>query len=54
MGLLKTTRPAKTPADVATTDWPADAIDGVDDAAFAEAIAAGRANEADQKVTVAA
>ena len=54
MGLLKTKLLTKTPADIATTDWPADAIDGVDDAAFAEAIAAGRVNEADQKVTVAA
>ena len=54
MGLLKIKHPTKTRPDVVATDWPADAIDGVDDAAFAEAIAAGRVNEADQKVTVAA
>ncbi len=42
------------PIDMPPVAWPEDTIDEVDDLAFAKAIAAGRAAEADANLTVAA
>ena len=57
MGLFKfkptTASPAATaPPGNVETDWPSDGIDDIDDASFADAIAAGRVTE--PQVVVAA
>ena len=56
MGLFKTKQPMQTdePVEAADLTWPDDTLDGVDDAAFAEAIASARQADAEHEVTVAA
>ncbi len=56
MGLFKTKHTMQTDESVEAIDltWPDDTLDGVDDDAFAEAIASARVADAEHEVTVAA